>query len=62
MASFGHLGFTGTVIWIDPEYNLIYIFLSNRVHPDAENKKLQTLAIRNKVQEEIYRLISEARI
>ncbi len=62
LASFGHLGFTGTVIWIDPSYNLIYIFLSNRVYPDAENKKLQSLNIRNRVQEEIYKLISKASI
>lgn len=32
----GHGGFTGTVIWIDPELDLFYIFLSNRVHPDGK--------------------------
>ncbi|MFN3316185.1 MAG: serine hydrolase domain-containing protein, partial [Raineya sp.] len=31
--SFGHSGYTGTVAWIDPEHELIIIFLSNRVHP-----------------------------
>ena len=34
--AFGHGGFTGTVLWIDPEYELFYIFLSNRVHPDGK--------------------------
>lgn len=34
--AFGHGGFTGTVIWIDPRLELIYIFLSNRVHPDGK--------------------------
>ncbi|MEM8735815.1 MAG: serine hydrolase domain-containing protein, partial [Planctomycetota bacterium] len=34
-AAFGHGGFTGTVLWIDPELELFYIFLSNRVHPDG---------------------------
>ncbi len=31
---FGHSGYTGTYVWVDPKYNLIYIFLSNRVYPD----------------------------
>lgn len=35
-AAFGHGGFTGTVIWIDPQLDLFYIFLSNRVHPDGK--------------------------
>lgn len=34
--AFGHGGFTGTGIWIDPVQNLYYIFLSNRVHPDGK--------------------------
>ncbi|RYY14561.1 MAG: beta-N-acetylglucosaminidase [Chitinophagaceae bacterium] len=32
--SFGHSGYTGTYVWVDPKYNLVYIFLSNRVYPD----------------------------
>jgi CubicO group peptidase (beta-lactamase class C family) len=35
-AAFGHGGFTGTVLWMDPENELIFIFLSNRVHPDGK--------------------------
>ncbi len=54
--SFGHSGFTGTYFWVDPESQLIYIFLSNRTYPTAENKKLITMNIRTKIQEEIYRL------
>jgi beta-N-acetylhexosaminidase len=42
--------------WADPEYDLVYIFLSNRVNPDAENKKLQDMNIRTEIQEEIYRV------
>ncbi len=34
--AFGHGGFTGTVLWIDPELDLFYIFLSNRVHPSGK--------------------------
>ncbi|WP_442511030.1 serine hydrolase domain-containing protein [Novipirellula sp. SH528] len=35
-AAFGHGGFTGTAMWIDPELKLYVIFLSNRVHPDGK--------------------------
>lgn len=34
--AFGHGGFTGTVLWIDPTYDLFFVFLSNRVHPDGK--------------------------
>jgi CubicO group peptidase (beta-lactamase class C family) len=34
--AFGHGGFTGTVIWIDPQLDLFFIFLSNRVHPEGK--------------------------
>jgi len=39
--SFGHLGYTGTAIWIDPEKELFVILLTNRVHPSAENEKIK---------------------
>jgi CubicO group peptidase (beta-lactamase class C family) len=42
--------------WADPATGLVYVFLSNRVDPDAENKKLQELNIRTDIQEEIYRV------
>ncbi|MCH2178441.1 MAG: DUF1343 domain-containing protein [Mariniblastus sp.] len=35
-SAYGHGGFTGTAIWIDPEQDLFYVFLSNRVHPDGK--------------------------
>jgi CubicO group peptidase (beta-lactamase class C family) len=52
--SFGHSGFTGTYFWVDPEYGIVYIFLSNRVYPDAENRKLITLDIRTRIEKELY--------
>jgi CubicO group peptidase (beta-lactamase class C family) len=55
--SYGHSGFTGTFIWIDPQYDLIYIFLSNRVNPDAENKKITELGIRTVVQDALYQMV-----
>jgi beta-glucosidase-like glycosyl hydrolase/CubicO group peptidase (beta-lactamase class C family) len=57
--SYGHSGFTGTFIWIDPEYDLIYIFLSNRINPDAENRKLIEMNIRTSIQDVIYEMIKE---
>lgn len=56
-SSFGHTGFTGTMVWVDPEYNLIYIFLSNRVYPSATPNKLANMNIRTDIQEEIYKSI-----
>ncbi len=54
MLSFGHTGFTGTIAWVDPEEDIVYIFLSNRVHPDAENRKLITMGTRTAIQQTIY--------
>lgn len=54
-ATFGHTGYTGTCVWIDPKYNLIYIFLSNRVYPFDSNKKLIKNSTRTKIQDIIYR-------
>jgi len=53
-SSYGHSGFTGTYIWADPEYKLIYIFLSNRTFPNANNKKITTLNIRTEIHQIIY--------
>ena len=58
-ASYGHLGFTGTSVWVDPEYELVYVFLSNRVHPDARNTKLLTEGIRTKIQSVVYRAMED---
>lgn len=52
--TYGHTGFTGTCVWVDPQHQLIYVFLSNRVYPTAENKKLQTTAIRQRIHQVIY--------
>jgi len=52
--TFGHTGFTGTCVWIDPENRLIYIFLSNRLYPSQDTKKLLKLNIRPRIQDVIY--------
>ena len=45
-SSFGHTGFTGTMVWADPQYDLVYVFLSNRVYPSASPNRLAQLNIR----------------
>jgi CubicO group peptidase (beta-lactamase class C family) len=53
-ATFGHTGFTGTCVWVDPANDLVYIFLSNRVYPTRDNNKLGQMLIRGKIQDAIY--------
>lgn len=55
--SFGHSGFTGTIAWADPEHDLVYVFLSNRIHPSADNSLLVKENIRTRIQEVIYKAI-----
>jgi len=52
--TFGHTGFTGTCVWVDPKYKLVFIFLSNRVNPVENNPFLSRLNIRGRIQETIY--------
>ena len=54
--TFGHTGYTGTCVWADPKYNLVFVFLSNRVNPDGgENTKLLRMNVRTNIQEAIYK-------
>ena len=54
LSSFGHSGFTGTITWADPENGIVYVFLSNRVYPDAENWLIVKEGIRTAIQDVIY--------
>lgn len=56
--TYGHTGFTGTCIWVDPKYNLVYVFLSNRVYPNVGNK-LGSLNIRPRIQDAVYEAIQK---
>jgi beta-glucosidase-like glycosyl hydrolase/CubicO group peptidase (beta-lactamase class C family) len=58
--TFGHTGFTGTCAWVDPEYNLVYVFLSNRINPSADNRKLIRMNTRTNIQQAIYKAIIPA--
>jgi CubicO group peptidase (beta-lactamase class C family) len=53
-ASFGHSGYTGTFVWIDPVYDITYIFLCNRVYPTRKNEALYDLNIRSEILQAIY--------
>ena len=55
--SFGHAGFTGTFVWADPEHELVFVFLSNRVHPYRSHRKLYELNIRPKLHQLFYEAI-----
>lgn len=55
--SFGHSGFTGTFAWADPENDLIFVFLSNRINPSATNQLLSKLDTRTKIHEMFYQAI-----
>jgi len=55
--SFGHTGFTGTIVWADPDEELIYIFLSNRICPTSDNKKIYALDVRPSIQRVLYNAI-----
>jgi len=57
LSSFGHSGFTGTFTWADPEEEIVYVFLSNRVNPDVDNRRLIREDIRSKIQSIIYESI-----
>lgn len=54
--SFGHSGFTGAFTWADPESEIVYVFLSNRVYPTMENRGL----VKENIRTEIQRLIQES--
>jgi beta-N-acetylhexosaminidase len=51
--SFGHSGFTGTYTWADPQSGIVYVFLSNRVYPNMNNRGLIRSNMRTKIQQVI---------
>jgi len=57
--TFGHTGYTGTCIWVDPKYDLVYVFLSNRVNP-ARSLELSRLNIRGAIEDAIYKAMVPA--
>ncbi len=60
--TFGHTGFTGTCVWVDPQSKLVYIFLSNRVYNTRTNNLLGQMNIRGKIQDAIYTALKNEEI
>lgn len=58
-STFGHTGFTGNCIWIDPDNNLIFIFLSNRTYPTMENNRLINGDFRPRIQSVVYEALQQ---
>ncbi len=54
MNSFGHSGYTGTFTWADPDNGLLFVFMSNRVYPTRDNRKIYTLNIRPSIHQVFY--------
>jgi len=59
--SFGHSGYTGTFVWIDPVYGISYVFFSNRVYPTRNNNLLSELNIRTNILQAVYDSITDKR-
>ncbi len=58
-ASFGHSGFTGTFVWVDPEYEMVFIFLSNRVYPTRDNSLIYRMNVRPNIQQIFYDALNQ---
>lgn len=56
-SSFGHQGFTGTCAWADPQTGIVFVFLSNRTNPTAENSLINRLSIRTVAQSYVYKAL-----
>ena len=54
--TFGHTGFTGTCVWVDPVSKLVFVFLSNRVYPTRNNSLISDMNIRPKIMETLYQV------
>ena len=57
--SFGHLGFTGTYTWADPDNEIIVVFLSNRTYPSMERNLIAKHDIRTRMQQIVYEALTE---
>lgn len=58
-ATFGHLGFTGTVFWVDPDNDMIFIFLCNRVSPTRHNAAFDAINIRPLLYSTVYQSLKD---
>ncbi|RQO30336.1 serine hydrolase [Taibaiella sp. KBW10] len=56
-STFGHQGFTGTCVWADPKTGIVFVFLSNRINPTADNNLINKLSVRTVAQDYIYKAL-----
>lgn len=59
-SAFGHTGFTGTSMWIDPDNDVFVVLLSNRVNPTRENRRIT--AVRTALADSVMSLMGHARV
>ncbi len=59
--SFGHSGYTGTYVWADPANGLLFVFMSNRVYPTRNNRKIYTLKVRPLMHQVFYDALKKAK-
>ena len=57
--SYGHTGFTGTMLWVDPSRDLVFVFLSNRTYPSSADNKLARMNVRTDIQSVIYNILKD---
>lgn len=55
--TFGHLGFSGTAVWADPENDLVFVLLANRIHPDPQNERFNKMNVRGRTHRAVYRAL-----
>jgi Beta-glucosidase-related glycosidases len=57
--SYGHTGYTGTFVWMDPANELLVVFLSNRVYPTRNHSAISDLSIRPGIQQAVYNALKK---
>ncbi|MGB3799480.1 MAG: serine hydrolase [Lewinella sp.] len=57
----GHTGYTGTSVWADPVNDLVFVFLTNRIHPDPANERLLEYHTRSQIHRDVYRALRSYR-
>ncbi len=57
--TYGHIGFTGTCTWVDPDNNIVYVFLSNRTYPSKDNYRINKLGVRSSILSVVYEAMGD---
>ncbi len=57
--TYGHIGFTGTCTWVDPDHNIVYVFLANRTYPSKDNYRINKLGVRSSILSVVYEAMGD---